>query len=253
VIAAAGLGCVAALAGLGPGRGGARASRVVATLALLGALAAGSFQARALRADRGVLRMLSAERRGDWASAAREAEAVLAIDARDRRALFTLGTAALARGRLPEARSALGRVLEERPHDLAALGNLALARAAGGDEAGALVLYDRMLALDPDDHRAHFARAEILERRGAVWPALHELRLAVALDRGNPRYQYRRGVVAARAGSYPEAATAFRAALGREPRFAAAHHALGRVLVDHLGRPEEGRAHLRRAEELAGR
>jgi O-antigen ligase/Flp pilus assembly protein TadD len=253
VLAAAGLGGVAALAGRAPGRGGPRAARAAATLALAGAVVAGAFQARALRADRAVLRMLSAESRRDWASAAREAEAVLAINPRDRRALFTLGTAALARGRLPEARAALARVLEERPHDLVALGNLALARAAGGDDAGALALFDRMLALDPDDHRAHYGRAEILAGRGAVWPALHELRLAVALDRANAFYQYRRGVLAAKVGSYPEAATAFRAAIGLQPRYAAAHQALGRVLIDHLGQAEEGQAHLRRAEELTGR
>ena len=115
--------------------------------------------------------MLAAEARGAWLVARDEATAVLRENPRHRQALFSLGTAELARGRLPEARAAFRRLLEDHPHDLPALGNLALAHAAAGDDAAALLLWDRVLALDPDDQRARIGRAKILERLGRGAPA----------------------------------------------------------------------------------
>jgi O-antigen ligase/tetratricopeptide (TPR) repeat protein len=253
VVLAVGLGSMAALAGLrpGPGRAAARVAAAAAAAALAAVLL---FQARAVRADRHVRRMLAAEARGAWPVVRDEASAALAQRPRHRQALFALATAELARGRLPEARAGFRRLLDDHPHDLPALGNLALAHAAAGDDAAALELWARVLVLDPDDHRAHFGRGEILERMGAVWPALRSFRLAVEFNRGDPRYQLRRGQAAARAGSYPEAVTAFRAALGIAPRFAAAHEGLGNVLIVAYGRTGEGQEHLRQAEALrAGR
>jgi O-antigen ligase/Flp pilus assembly protein TadD len=250
VILSVGLGSLAGLAGLrpGPGRAAARATAVVAGLALAGVVV---FQARALRADGHVRRMLAAEARGAWTTARDEAVAALAASPHHRQALFSLGTAELARRRLPEARASFRRLLEDYPYDLPALGNLALTQAAAGDDAGALALWGRVLVLDPDDHRAHFGRGEILERMGAVWPALRSFRLAVEFNGADPRYQLRRGQAAARAGSYPEAVTAFRAALSVAPDFAAAHAGLGDVLIRAYGRVEEGQAHLERARALA--
>jgi tetratricopeptide (TPR) repeat protein len=246
VVLSVGLGSMAGLAGLlpGPGRAAARAASAAAAVALV---AVALFQARALRADRHVRKMLAAEARGAWLVTRDEAAAALAEKPGQRQALFSLGTAELARGRLPEARAAFRRLLEAYPYDLPALGNLALAHAAGGDDAGALALWARVLVLDPDDHRAHFGRGEILERMGAVWPALRSFRLAVEFNREDARYQFRRGQAAARAGSYPEAVAAFRAALALAPRFAAAHEALGNVLIRAYGRTEEGQDHLRAA------
>lgn len=250
VVLSVGLGSLAGLAGLrpGPGRAAARATATAAAIALVGVA---MFQARALRADGHVRKMLAAEARGAWATSRDEALAALADTPRNRQALFSLGTAELARRRLPEARASFRRLLEDYPHDLPALGNLALAHAAAGDDLGALALWGRVLVLDPDDHRAHFGRGEILERMGAVWPALRSFRLAVEFNGGDPRYQLRRGQAAARAGSYPEAVTAFRAALSVAPDFAAAHAGLGAVLIRAYGRVEEGQAHLERAHALA--
>jgi tetratricopeptide (TPR) repeat protein len=249
VVLCVGLGSIAGLAGLRPGAGRG-ATRLAAAVAAAALAAVVVFQARAVRADRHVRRMLAAEARGAWPVVRDEASAALADRPRHRQALFGLGTAELSRGRIPEARAAFRRLLEDYPHDLPALGNLALAHAAAGEDAGALELWGRVLALDPDDHRAHFGRGEILERMGAVWPALRSFRLAVEFNGSDPRYQLRRGQAAARAGSYPEAVTAFRAALSVAPRFAAAHEGLGNVLVVAYGRVDEGREHLRRAEEI---
>lgn len=252
VVVAVGLGSLAGLAGLRPGPGRA-AARAVAAAAALTFVVGVAFHARALRADRHVRAMLAAEARGAWLVVRDEAGAALADRPRHRQALFSLGTAELARGRLPEARAAFRRLLEDYPHDLPALGNLALAHSAAGDDAGALALWGRVLVLDPDDARAHFGRGEILERMGAVWPALRSFRLAVEFNGGDPRYQLRRGQAAARAGSYPEAVTAFRAALSVAPRSAAAHEGLGDVLIRAYGRTEEGQEHLRQAEALRAR
>jgi O-antigen ligase/Flp pilus assembly protein TadD len=251
VIAAVGLGSLAALPGLAPGRSGRGAARAMAAASALAAIAVVAVQSQAIRADHHLLRMLGAESRGEWRVAGAEAAAALRLVPGNREALFSLGTAELARQRLPEARAAFRRVLEGHPHDLPTLGNLALAQAAAGDDVGALALYARVLALSPDDPRAHFGRGEILERRGAAWPALHEYRLAADFDPGNPGYQLRLGQAALRAGAHAEAAAAFRAALALQPRLAAAHEGLGRVLTDFLGQPEEGAAHLGIAEGLA--
>ena len=251
VVLAVGLGSMAGWAGLRPGRGRA-AARTMAAVASALLMAVVLYDARTLRADRHVRKMLAAEARNSWSGVRDEAAAALADKPDDRQALFGLGTAELARGRLPEARADLRRLLESHPYDLPALGNLALAQSAAHEDLAALGTWGRVLVLDPDDHRAHFGRGEILERMGATWPALRSFRLAVEFNRGDARYQFRRGQAAARAGSYPEAVAALRAALGIAPRFAAAHEALGNVLIQAYGRSDEAEAHLAQARALAG-
>jgi len=250
VVLAVGLG---SLAGLlvprpGPGRIAARALAAAGAAALIGVA---SYQARAIRADGRLPRMLAAEARGSWNEVRDVASTVLADRPDDRRALFSLATAELARRRFPEAQAALGRVLEEYPHDLPALGNLALATAAGGDDVAALRSWDRVLALDPRDHRAHFGKAEILDRMGATGAALRSFRLATELAEPDARYQLRLGSAAARAGFHEEAAAAFGVALKLAPGNAAAHEGLGNALIA-LGWTDEGHEHLARARVRRG-
>lgn len=230
VVVAVGLGSLAGLAGLGPGPG-RKAARALAVVALAALVFVVPYQMRSLRADRHVARMISAERRGSWREVREEAAAALALKPGGRHALFSLGTAELARRRFPEAQVALRAVLEEYPHDLPALGNLALAHTAAGDDAAAIALWERVLALDPRDHRAHFARGEILDRRGDTGGALLSFRLAAEHNNRDPRYHVRRARAAMAAGHRGEAIVAFQTALVQAPGYAPARDGLAEALA----------------------
>src|SRR5688572_13280465 len=230
VVLAVGVGSLAGLAGLqpGPARMTARALAAAAAVALVFVV---PWQLRAVRADRHVGKMLSAERRGSWLEVRDEATAALSLKPDERHALFALGTAELARRRLPEAQSALRALLEDYPHDLPALGNLAFAHTAAGEDTAALALWDRVLALDPRDHRAHFARGTILERKGDADGALRAFGMAAVHNNREPVYHVRRGQAALRAGLHTEAITAFQTALLLAPRNAAAEKGLAEALA----------------------
>ena len=163
VVLAVGLGSMAALAGIQPGPGRV-AARALAALAAAATVVVAIHQWHAIAADRHVRKMIAAESRSFWPGVEEESTAALVLAPRNPQALFGLGTAELARGRLPEARAALRRLLAEHPHDLPALGNLALTQMAAHEDAAALETWGRVLAIDPRDPRAQRGRAEVLAR-----------------------------------------------------------------------------------------
>jgi O-antigen ligase len=194
---------------------------VGASAALLLALA-GARQARALAADRHLLLALRAERAGQWSAAEQHAREALRHRP-SREAFFVVGASRLARGDAPGAVAPLEWVLASYPHDLATLGNLAAANAAGGDPARAAILVDRMRAIAPDD-------PALLARQAAVFE--------------------RQGLAAIRAGRHAEARAALEQAIGLDPGRSDSHKALGVLLFEVLGQPQAGAEHLRRALEL---
>jgi tetratricopeptide (TPR) repeat protein len=205
---------------------------------------------RGLAADRHAMRMVAAERQGNWPAALDEARAAHALDPGRREPLLVLGESHLALGRAGLALAPLRELLATRPHDLTALGNLALALSARGETAPAEEALHHVLRIHPRDARARYELGAVLERQGQIALALEEYRLAARYDARNPAYQHQWGVTALRLGLNEEAVHALRRAIEEDPARAVSHKALGVVLHDTLGRREEGLLHLRRALEL---
>jgi tetratricopeptide (TPR) repeat protein len=205
---------------------------------------------RWLLADRHALRMARAERRGDWPTSLAEASAAHRLDPGRREPLLVMGEAHLAAGRAGQALPPLRSLLATRPHDMTALGNLALALSARGDAAAATEAFQRVLRIHPRDARAHYELATLLEPQGRRKEALEEYRLAARYDGRNADYLHQWGVAALQAGLPEEAAQALSRAVEVDPSRSASHKALGVVLFEVLGRRDEGAPHLRRALAL---
>lgn len=203
-----------------------------------------------LLADRHALRMARAERRRDWGVALAESAAAHRLDPGRREPLLVMGQAHLAAGRAGQALLPLRELLVTRPHDMTALGNLALALSARGDAAAATDAFQRVLRIQPRDARAHYELGALLEQQGRRKEALEEYRLAARYDARNAGYQHQWGVAALQAGLSEEALHALGRALEEDPSRAVSHKALGVVLFEVLGRREEGVPHLRRALAL---
>ena len=97
-------------------------------------------------------------------------------------ARFAAATGLLDGGRIAEARGILEQLALERPREVRALGNLAMARAAGGELAGALEVCDRALTLEPDAGALHVARAKILLGLGRAGDASIAARRATDIE-----------------------------------------------------------------------
>jgi tetratricopeptide (TPR) repeat protein len=106
-----------------------------------------------------------------------------------------------------------------------------------------------MLALWPENARAHAALAEQLQADGELPEALAHHAQAAALDPKNADYPFRQGRAAFGLHDLPAAESAFREAVRRDPLFAQGWKALG-VAVLEQGRREEALLDMRRALEL---
>ena len=93
-----------------------------------------------------------------------------------------LGHVARAQGDLPAAALAYEQALQRHPGLPEALFSLAAVSAQLGDHSTAVALYDRYLAVEPTDARAHANCALSLLALGEPGPAM--VRLHLALDRG---------------------------------------------------------------------
>jgi Flp pilus assembly protein TadD len=111
----------------------------------------------------------------------------LAKEPRDAEAAFNLGTLLLGAGRTEDAVAWLERACAWAPEDAAAWSSLGLARARGGDEAGAADAWKRALQLDGRQPDALFNLALWNGRRGAAEDAAALLRRFLALP-PPPRY-----------------------------------------------------------------
>lgn len=79
-------------------------------------------------------------------------------------------------------------LLRESPQDARLQFGLAMARLGSGDAAGAVALFDALLARRPQA-AAHYGRALALRELGRRADALSDVERALGLEPGNPRYE----------------------------------------------------------------
>jgi Flp pilus assembly protein TadD len=89
-----------------------------------------------------------------------------------------------------------------------------------------------------------------LEEQGRAADGEAAYRQALAADPGELRALFNLGQLQRKAGRFAEAAATQERLLATAPAHAGAHFELGALYAGPLGRPDEGRAHLRRAIEL---
>ncbi|MDP7165083.1 MAG: tetratricopeptide repeat protein [Alphaproteobacteria bacterium] len=182
-------------------------------------------------------------------------------------------------GRLDEAAAAYEAIIAAAPRHTDALYNLALLRAAAGDNTAAEGLLRRVLALLPDDTATRQALARVLTVAGDYEGAiglftglagddpglLHQLgSLCRLAGRSAEAVEYLRRATALAddaevedslalalfdTGSTQDAEAAVGRALELDPELASAHNTRG-LLVAQAGRPDEAMAGYRRAHEL---
>jgi len=197
----------------------------------------------------------------------------------DVNSLFASAEAALAAGRLDEARKALNSVLgevsghpavfhlramvEKRGGDFSAADQAfrtALALLPGdpqinnnyanlldelGDSDAALLHYDRALSTDPAFADARFNRALLLQRLDRTEEALRELDTLLAANPQSARSHSARGAALRRQGRIREAAAAYDAVLALSPTHLRALAGRARVALE--GGEAGASAHFRRA------
>ena len=97
------------------------------------------------------------------------------------------------------------------------------------DVTEAIKTFRRVLELDPRHALARYNLALVLRRADRLPEALDELRRALAID-PRPEVHYTLGIMYWHQGDLERAASALRAAVAAEPRYADAHYSLGAVL-----------------------
>ena len=97
------------------------------------------------------------------------------------------------------------------------------------DVAEAIKTFRRVLELEPRQALARYNLALVLRRADRLPEALEELGRALAID-PRPEVHYTMGTIYWHQGDLDRAASALRAAVAAEPRYADAHYTLGAVL-----------------------
>src|ERR1700680_1923234 len=109
---------------------------------------------------------------GRVADAARICKSILKTDSKNQDALFILALTEVQRKRFRQADHLLGKVIEVNPSAAIAWANRGNARIALMDFEGALVAYDRAIAIAPMFTEVHFNRAKLLKDLGRLEEAL---------------------------------------------------------------------------------
>ena len=155
-------------------------------------------------------------------------------------------------GNLREAAVAYGRVLQNDPASIAALGNLGLILQAGGQLTEAESLFRKLVELCPSDGRAHMQLGVTLAMQRRFNDALAALRRALVLLPNNPDALNNLGNALRESGEFQEARALCQRAVAVDPRHADAHINLGLALEDS-GRLDEAIASVRQALRLRPR
>jgi Flp pilus assembly protein TadD/mono/diheme cytochrome c family protein len=121
--------------------------------------------------------------------------------------------------------------LRKDPNDRTALYNLASADMISGDYASAAALYDRILAIAPEDARTLTALGTALDETGDWQQAQNEYRKALTADPQDAEARYDVAHVDMKHGNYSEAEEEYRQLLAANPQDASAHNELGSVLL----------------------
>ena len=114
-------------------------------------------------------------------------------------------------------------------------------------------VYEKALAIDPDNARAHAGLCRIALRRRKFSVAAHAALDALQRIHHYPLAHCLLGQALAGMQEYERAAEAFRAAISFNPNFPEAHVRLAALLEKHLGDAESAREHRRLARQMRSR
>ena len=153
-------------------------------------------------------------------------------------------------GRLDEAGRLYAQILGEQPNHAGAWHLLGVLAHQQGDNARAVELIGRAVALRADDADFHANLAEAYRALGQYERAAEACRTALRLRPGFPETLANLGLALHGLGRHAEAAESFREALRLRPDFASAHNDLA-LSLRALKRYDEALSHLRQAVELA--
>lgn len=132
-----------------------------------------------------------------------------------------------------------------------ALANLALLYSNEGYTKAAMQVYERVLAVSPENAIAADAYAVLLEDAGRADEA-EAIRYRIEqARRDNPWFHYIRGEEAYDAGEWLKAVGFYRRALAMDSRVDTFHFGIARAYLQ-LGMPDLAEMHLRKAERFAG-
>ncbi len=169
--------------------------------------------------------------RRDLAGAVRELQPVLRRDPDNLAALVNLAKARAAQGRFDEGIELARRALELAPGDPELHTALGLLESARGNQEAALAAYDQALSIDPKWLDARIEKARCLYRLGRRQEAGALAGLLLAEDPDVARVQVAQAVlVELPARRLDAAAERLRRAAAQEPSLVEAWRALGRVL-----------------------
>ena len=152
-------------------------------------------------------------------------------------------------GRLDQAEALYREILAEQPDHADALHLLGLVARSGGNNAAAIGLIGRAIALRTDWPEAHYNLGIALKEDGRLDDAIAAYRQAVAINPAFGQAWNSLGNALQASGDADAAIAAWRQAIAVNPGFADAHNNLGNALKD-LGKLDEAIAFYRRAIEL---
>ncbi len=128
---------------------------------------------------------------------------------------------------------------------------LALGYKELNEYAKAKPLLDTAINILPDEGRLRDLMGWVYSGLNQPEKALEEFRLAAQLVPRKSNYHYNLGVTAFLLGRYEEAAEALQKSVALKDDYFLARKYLGKTLIQHLDRPEEGIPHLKKAIELS--
>jgi tetratricopeptide (TPR) repeat protein len=111
-------------------------------------------------------------------------------------------------------------------------------------------IYEKALAIDPDNASAHIGLCRIALRRRKFGAAAQSALDALQRIYDNPQAHFLLGLALAGMKEYARAAEAFRAAISFNPNFPEAHVRLAALLEKHLNDAERAREHRRLAHRM---
>src|SRR5580658_2512109 len=155
--------------------------------------------------------------------------------------------------RYGDALAALERVTEAhlvRPGLFLQTADLYLRLRRWGD---AQRVYEKALAIDPDNAQAYLGMCRMALRRGKFGVAAHAALDALQRFYDYPLAHFLLGRALAGMQEYERAAEAFRAAISCNPNFPEAHVRLAALLEKHLGDAQSAREHRRLARRMRSR
>jgi Flp pilus assembly protein TadD len=139
--------------------------------------------------------------------------------------------------------------LNRDPADSLAAYNLASLDSMNSNSAGAIAIYRKLVAAQPNDPRVHTSLGAAQEQGGDWKSALGSYKHALTLDPNYADARYDLARLELQQGQYDAAASDYRALLAQHPDDAAAHGGLGAALAQ-LQQPNAARAEFDRSLAL---